>query len=449
MILIYNNKKYEINIENNISIYHLSALIYNKYGLLINENYIISNLSGELYSNGSVVKNKDNLILRKKLRGGSDSNPNDADSLNNSMNALAFFITIFSGFYYLYYLSGIVLNIKKEIKLSADIEILYKGTNPELNPTNSNSAIRPIESSKQLTQNGGKENNNMIEMTDLNPSNIPKESLNNESKFSLFFKNFSEMISDNPFKISVCSFKNIFPYFELYREDSSNVNMIITSSIFFIYLIVIVTILFLNPITTSYCGTPNGGMWILTLIMIFIPLILVHSITYITTFFNFIARTLFKKKDNIFDNYKLATSNIILLIMLIIYCIINIKGISPFFGFMIPVFMILFGIIDFVLKKTKIIGSIARFLGNIITNTEKIPKQHYDYNNINDPLGIKDPYKIKKNRNNGKDNYPNAECYYRFDVIYNLLYGILAGILGKAFFSFVAGKNIKYCCPSS
>ena len=431
MILIYNNKKYEINIENNISIYHLSALIYNKYGLLINENYIITNLSGELYSNGSVVKNRDNLILRKKLRGGSDSNPNDADSLNNSMNALAFFITIFSGFYYLYYLSGIVLNIKKEIKLSADIEILYKGTNPELN------------------QKGGKENDNMIEMTDLNLSNIPIESPNNESKFSLFFKNFSEMISDNPFKISVCSFKNIFPYFELYREDSSNVNMIITSSIFFIYLIVIVTILFLNPITTSYCGTPNGGMWILTLIMIFIPLILVHSITYITTFFNFIARTLFKKNDNIFDNYKLATSNIILLIMLIIYCIINIKGISPFFGFMIPIFMILFGIIDYVLKKTKIIGSISRFLGNIITNTEKIPKEYYNYNNINDPLGIKDPYKIKKNRSLDKNNYPNAECYYRFDVIYNLLYGILAGILGKAFFSFVAGKNIKYCCPSS
>jgi hypothetical protein len=425
MILIYNNKKYEINIENNISIYHLSALIYNKYGLLINENYIISNLSGELYSNGSVVKNRDNLILRKKLRGGSDSNPNDADSLNNSMNALAFFITIFSGFYYLYYLSGIMLNITKKKELSVDIETLYKQENRHM-----------VE----------------IEMNDLNSTksnNSPIESSNNESKFSLFFKNFSEMISDNPFKISVCSFKNIFPYFELYREDSSNVNMIITSYIFFIYLIAIVTILFLNPITTSYCGTPNGGMWIFTLIMIFIPLILVHSITYITTFFNFIAKRVFKKNGNVFDNYKLATSNIILLIMLIIYCIINIKGISLFFGFMIPVFMILFGIIDYVLKKTKIIGSIARFLGNIITNTEKIPKQHYDYNNINDPLGIKDPYKIKKNRNNGKDNYPNAECYYRFDVIYNLLYGILAGIFGKAFFSFVAGKNIKYCCPSS
>ena len=88
---------------------------------------------------------------------------------------------------------------------------------------------------------------------------------------------------------------------------------------------------------------------------------------------------------------------------------------------MIPIFMILFGIIDYVLKKTKIIGSISRFLGNIITNTEKIPKEYYNYNNINDPLGIKDPYKIKKNRSLDKNNYPNAECYYRFDVIYNLL----------------------------
>ena len=427
MILIYNNKKYEINIENNISIYHLSALIYNKYGLLINENYIISNLSGELYSNSSIVKNNDNLIIRKKLKGGSDSNPNDSDNLNNTMNSMGFFIAIFGGFYYLYYLSGIILNITKKKELSAKIEILYK----------------------QIIQKGGKnDKNEMIEMKNLSESEQVNKTTNNESKFSLFFKKFSEMISDDQFNISVCSFQNIFPYFELYREDVSNINMTITSSIFFTYFIAILTLLFINPITTSHCGTPNGGVWILTLIMIFIPLILVHGITYITTFFDFIARVFFKKKENIFENYKLATSNIILLIILILYCIINIKGISPFFGFMIPVFMILFGIIDFVLKKTKILGTISRFLGNIITNTDKIPNEHYDYNNLNDPIGIKDPYKIKKNKENHKDNYPNAECYYRFDIIYNLLYGILASIFGKAFFSFISGKNIKYCCPS-
>lgn len=427
MILIYNNKKYEINIENNISIYHLSALIYNKYGLLINENYIISNLSGELYSNSSIVKNNDNLIIRKKLKGGSDSNPNDSDILNNTMNSMGFFIAVFGGFYYLYYLSGIVLNITKKKELSAKIEILYK----------------------QIIQKGGKnDKNEMIEMKNLSGSEQVNKTTNNESKFSLFFKKFSEMISDDQFNISVCSFQNILPYFELYREDVSNINMTITSSIFFTYFIAILTLLFINPITTSHCGTPNGGVWILTLIMIFIPLILVHGITYITTFFDFIARVFFKKKENIFENYKLATSNIILLIILIIYCIINIKGISPFFGFMIPVFMILFGIIDFVLKKTKILGTISRFLGNIITNTDKIPNEHYDYNNLNDPIGIKDPYKIKKNKENHKDNYPNAECYYRFDIIYNLLYGILASIFGKAFFSFISGKNIKYCCPS-
>jgi hypothetical protein len=431
MILIYNNKKYEINIENNISIYHLSALIYNKYGLLINENYIISNLSGELYSNSSIVKNNDNLIIRKKLKGGSDSNPNDSDILNNTMNSMGFFIAVFGGFYYLYYLSGIILNITKKKELSAKIEILYK----------------------QIIQKGGKnDKKEMIEMKNLSGDGDGDKQVNqitnNESKFSLFFKKFSEMISDDQFKISVCSFQNIFPYFELYREDVSNINMTITSSIFFTYFIAILTLLFINPITTSHCGTPNGGVWILTLIMIFIPLILVHGITYITTFFDFIARVIFKKKENIFENYKLATSNIILLILLIIYCIINIKGISPFFGFMIPIFMILFGIIDFVLKKTKILGTISRFLGNIITNTDKIPNEHYDYNNLNDPIGIKDPYKIKKNKENHKDNYPNAECYYRFDIIYNLLYGILASIFGKAFFSFISGKNIKYCCPS-
>ena len=39
------------------------------------------------------------------------------------------------------------------------------------------------------------------------------------------------------------------------------------------------------------------------------------------------------------------TSNIILIVMLIVFSVINIKGISPMFGAMIPVFMLLPSII--------------------------------------------------------------------------------------------------------
>ena len=52
-------------------------------------------------------------------------------------------------------------------------------------------------------------------MKNLSGSEQVNKTTNNESKFSLFFKKFSEMISDDQFNISVCSFQNILSYFAI------------------------------------------------------------------------------------------------------------------------------------------------------------------------------------------------------------------------------------------
>jgi hypothetical protein len=109
------------------------------------------------------------------------------------------------------------------------------------------------------------------------------------------------------------------------------------------------------------------------------------------------------------------------------------------FGAMIPVFMLIFAITDIILKKTSILRIISRFLGNIITSTEKIPN---DVPDMFDVGNIKPSHRIKHN-----ENFPAPECYYRFNIFHSLLYGVIVSLVGRGFFSSVYRANIKYCCP--
>ena len=218
--------------------------------------------------------------------------------------------------------------------------------------------------------------------------------------------------------------------------------MIATSAIFFTYFLTVLIALFINPISNKYCGTPNGGVGILTFVMIFIPLALIYAMPYIVKGLDFLFVKIFHlASDPFFSNYKLATSNVILIVMLILFCFINIKGISPMFGMMIPVFMLIFAMIDFILKKIGILRILSRKLGNLITNTEKIPDDTTDMFRI-PLLELKPSHRIKQNQN-----FPAPECYYRFNIFHSLLYGVIVSIIGRGFFSSVYSANIKYCCP--
>jgi len=111
------------------------------------------------------------------------------------------------------------------------------------------------------------------------------------------------------------------------------------------------------------------------------------------------------------------------------------------FGMMIPVFMLIFAIIDFILKKFGILRFLARKLGNLITSSEEIPNDNK--NMFNTSLDkIRPSHRIKQN-----ENFPAPECYYRFNIFHSLLYGVFACLMSHLFFSSVYGANINYCCP--
>lgn len=110
MKFIYNNTKYEIIIDDFISVYHLRTLIKKKYGFIIDESYSITDLEGRIYKpDGTVIRNNETVIMKKKLIGGEDFNPYDTNITVGLMNQITFITAIISGFYYFKYISGIIV----------------------------------------------------------------------------------------------------------------------------------------------------------------------------------------------------------------------------------------------------------------------------------------------------------------------------------------------------
>jgi len=471
MKFIYNNTKYEIDIDDFISVYHLRTLIKKKYGFIIDESYSITDLEGIIYKpDGTVIKNNETVIIKKKLRGGEDFNPYDADVSNGLLNPIALITAIVSGFYYFKYINGLILSGSNDIEYL----IFQKDKNIEtygkqrggMRGQNGNNEINEIVINPNNKLNLQKLKNILIkthpdittnqiqDILDKNPSiEIKQNKIENTatkiantlkpSVFKMFLKSFKEGIQDSQFDKVNCAFDRLFPEKELNRDydNLSNWNMIATSAIFFTYFLTVLIALFINPISTQYCGTPNAGIGVLSFVMILIPLALIYTIPYIVKGLDFLSEKIFHLSSGpIFSNYKLATSNIILIVMLIVFCFINIKGISPIFGAMIPVFMLLFAIFDFILKKFGVLRILSRKLGNIITNTEKIPNDLHDMfdSSLN---GIKPSHRIGQT-----DNVPAPECYYRFNIFHSLLYGIIVSLFGRGFFTIVYSANIKYCC---
>jgi hypothetical protein len=410
MKFIYNNTKYEIDIDDFISVYHLRTLIKKKYGFIIDESYSITDLEGIIYKpDGTVIKNDETVIIKNKLRGGNDFNPYDAEVSTGLMNQIALITAIISGFYYFKYINGLILSSNH------DIEYLIFQKNKNID-----------EYDTEKKQKGG------------------ENSTQQPSIFKMFLESFKKGIQDSQFEKVNCAFDRLFPEKELNRDydNISNWNMIATSAIFFTYFLTVLIALFINPNSNKYCGTPNGGVGILTFVMIFIPLALIYAMPYIVKGLDFLFVKIFHlASDPFFSNYKLATSNVILIVMLILFCFINIKGISPMFGMMIPVFMLIFAMIDFILKKIGILRILSRKLGNLITNTEKIPDDTSKMFRIK-LLDLEPSHRIKQNQN-----FPAPECYYRFNIFHSLLYGVIVSIIGRGFFSSVYSANIKYCCP--
>ena len=350
MKIIHNNK-------NNISAYHLLSLN-------IHENiddYYLEDFSGRILSNDEIVKESEKYTIKEKCRGGS--------SLNQSGNS--FIITIGSAIiygivtilYYNYYITNILIGKYCDIPDYEDIPNINKiprafsqanlsGAVPGAIPGAPGAPNIP-----NSKQKGGAEGNNLS---------------NNSSKVGSFqfllkqyLKGFICHIKDSCYETIEA---NSFPYKKetVIKNTQTSLGSILSFAIFAVFIFMIMAPLFLNSITKIACGKPKVSSIIFAIIFIFLPLVICKFIPKVILFIECTAKK-YGKVLNI-QNYKIAISNTLLLIMLIVYMIISKKGLSKMMYGMFPIALIIFIGIKFIPTIPDIIHGLSKWFSNHITN---------------------------------------------------------------------------------
>ena len=126
------------------------------------------------------------------------------------------------------------------------------------------------------------------------------------------------------------------------------------------------------------------------------------------------------------SNYKLAISNVILMAMLILYIILNKKGLSGIMIGMFPIALILFIGIKFVPVISKIIDYVSIFISNKITVTTPVPS--------------------RPDNNNKNSNTPAPECWRRYNFIYSLFEIGITTLIGWILLVIVFSAQVKKYC---
>jgi hypothetical protein len=297
------------NNQNNISVYHFLSLYFHKNI----DDYYLEDYSGKILSNDDLVQKNKKYIIKEKCRGGT--------ALNQSGNS--FIITIGSAIiyslvtilYYNYYITNI-------LKSNTD------------NISNKNNF----------------EDSDKMEKVD---------------KFKFILKKIMLSINDNSYESFI---SDSFPYKKekIIKNNQTSFFSILSFAIFAVFIFMLIAPIFLNSATKISCGNPNMKSIIFSIIFIFIPLLICKIIPKIISFIEYIAKKY--GKDVSIGKYKIAVSNTLLLVLLIIYMIINKKGLSKMMYGMFVISLLVFIGFKYIPTIPDLIHALSKFFSNNITN---------------------------------------------------------------------------------
>ena len=376
MKIIYNNNTIFIN-KNNISVYHLISLCLDENI----DNYYLQSINGKILEYNEIVDNKKVYYLKRRLSGGSNTLQQSGNSFVITIGSAVIygFITIF---YYKYYLNSILNPVIEELKNIKNISG-GAGKNNEKNPNSPNSP----------------------------------NSTNSNANFGMlmkeYFKAFIYNIQDGLFTKVKC---DLFPEKKetVLNNNQTGLGSILSFALFATFIFMLLVPLFINTATKTVCGKPNYSNIIFSIIFIFIPLVLAKIIPKIV---NSMPRL---------SNYILSISNVILMAMLILYIILNKKGLSGIMIGMFPIALILFIGIKFVPVISKIIDYVSIFISNKITVTTPVPS--------------------RPDNNNKNSNTPAPECWRRYNFIYSLFEIGITTLIGWILLVIVFSAQVKKYC---
>ena len=360
MNIIHNN-------QNNISVYHFLSL-HIKENI---DDYYLENSSGRILSNEDIVGKGEKYTIREKCKGGS--------SLNQSGNS--FIITIGSAIiysiitiiYYNYYITNILIgkycDSPDEISLNVNLKNISgpfgkKGQIPGFPNSKNVIPIKvdkngTISVNKNIKQSGGEGENSPIPPP-------PEEEEEGTFRFLMkeYLKRFICHIKDNCYETFM---SDSFPHKKekLIKNTQTSLGSILSFAIFAVFIFMLMAPLFLNSATKISCGKPKMTSLIFSIIFILLPIVICKIIPKIILLIECTAKK-YGKEISI-GQYKIAISNTILLILLIVYMIISKKGLSKMMYFMFPIALLVFIGIKFIPTIPDIIHGLSKFFSNNIT----------------------------------------------------------------------------------
>ena len=345
MNIIHNN-------QNNISAYHFLSL-HIKENI---DDYYLENSSGRILSKEDIVEKGEKYVIIEKCRGGS--------SLNQSGNS--FIITIGSAIiygiitiiYYNYYITNILIGKYCD---SPD-EILNAKNIPGAFSKNSKNRQKGGIAIGLINENGTGPGNIIIK------TNNKEEEGQEEGTFKFLMKEYLKRficnIKDNCYETFM---SDSFPHKKekVIKNTQTSLGSILSFAIFAVFIFMLMAPLFLNSATKISCGKPKMTSLIFSIIFILLPIVICKIIPKIILLIECTAKK-YGKEISI-GQYKIAISNTLLLILLIVYMIISKKGLSKMMYFMFPIALIVFIGIKFIPTIPDIIHGLSKFFSNNIT----------------------------------------------------------------------------------
>lgn len=346
--------------QNNISAYHFLSL-HIKENI---DDYYLENIAGRILSSEDIVVKGEKYIIKEKCRGGS--------SLDQTANSLVITIgssiiySIVTILYYNYYITNILFGRYCDNPAYNPPEENPPGNIVKENSKNNKNNLSKSVSAESATPVGNSvPKNNKKGGNPSNPEGEIEEQLENildnkeDEKGSFkylmkkYLKSFICHIKDNCYEIvTIDSFPQRKE--DVIKNSQTSLGSILSFSIFATFIFMLLAPLFLNSATKISCGKPKASSLIFALIFIFTPLL--------------ICKVINKIIGEKLKNYKIAISNILLIIFLIIFMIICKGGLSKTMYAMFPVALLVFIGIKFIPLIPDIIHGLSKFFSNNITN---------------------------------------------------------------------------------
>jgi len=509
MKIIYNNKILNLNLPKNCSIFHLLIACLKEINENPEncENFYITNFEGVPQKNSNVVNSNNKYYLKQKLNGGNLFN---FENLSIIVIFGSILVSILSVKYYDTYLKTILIQVPPEIRTQIEeyaittsskkmdlSELEMEGNNPEegteMENLEHNKEEKPNKKSKDNSNNQNENNNNennlreyrkekqvrenapprrgrnpgnpgkpgngeyrpyAFEMMETKPVEVYgqtpwpnrggtiKENIESGTKkvgnfFTKAIDFLMEKLQDSQTNIYVCTFLGQVPNFVIKKNTGGFLSII--SAALFTSFILFVGIPFVTNISTHFqCKNPNVKSIIISFVFLILPFII--SL--------FVPKLIDMIKDlSVLKNYKLSICNIFLAIIFGIYMILNRKGISAKMYFILPICLGFFTLLNLnfrignrVVGISTLFADISAFISNFITNAEPVTDPNY--------LPPKSKVNLQCNKKVNLNGYNVAECFHRFNFIFDFLKIIIIFFISLFWFTITFHSQVNKACGS-